>query len=168
MNHSITLTATVGLLIALAGCASTTTSSSDAQPNATITVGSTLDATAGSGSAVRAWADNGGSTALADISTDLSKVSTDLNSRDLTALQTSCAKLTADVETDQAGAAVPDKTATIEWNLALTHLQKAASSCTMAASANDPSQLDAMSSELSIGLDHFNAFNARLHQLVGG
>ncbi|WP_037606243.1 hypothetical protein [Streptacidiphilus rugosus] len=148
----------------LAGCAS---SSAPATPAATTPDAATPSASLDPATALHAWADDGGSAALSTIGSDLTDVSNALGQSDLTGAQAPCAKLTADVETDQAGTPVPDKAAAAEWSLMLSHLQAAAADCTTAAATGDSTKLDEASAELSIGGNHLTAFTNRFKQVTG-
>lgn len=168
MRPTLILTMAAALL-ALAGCSSSSTpaSSAAASPISSATSDAVPSTSLNPADGVRAWASGGGSAFLTDLGSDLTKVQSDYDKTDMTALVTSCAKLTSDIETAQAGSTIPDKAASTEWSLALTHLQKAAQDCTDGASSGDQASFDQMTAEMSIGINHFDSFNKRLTAITG-
>ncbi|WP_234539426.1 hypothetical protein [Streptomyces shenzhenensis] len=115
---------------------------------------------------VRAWASAGGTDMLSTLAKSLSQVDKDSHPVDLAALQTSCAQLTADVEAAQGEAPMPDETLAKRWKLALDHLGKSASACTVGAASEDQASFDLMSAEMSIGNDHLNAVVKRINEIT--
>lgn len=116
---------------------------------------------------LRAWADAGGNDTLKALMKSLGQVAKDSDPVDLPALQTSCAQLTADVEAATEEAPMPDAKLAKRWKLALDHLGKSASACTVGAASEDQASFDLMSAEMSIGTAHLNAVVKRIGEITG-
>lgn len=97
----------------------------------------------------------------------LKQVDKDSDPVDLAALQTSCAQLTADIEAAAEEDPMPDETLAKRWKLALDHLGKSASACTVGAASEDQASFDLMAAEMSIGTDHLNAVVKRVGEITG-
>ncbi|MFF1770484.1 hypothetical protein [Streptomyces sp. NPDC058249] len=147
-------------MLMLTGCGGTS-----ATPEQPATTSASASPSTDPAAKVRAWADAGGTDTLGTIAKSLGQVDKDSHPVDLAALQTSCAQLTADVEAAQGEDPMPDKTLAKRWKLALDHLGKSASACTVGAASEDQASFDLMSAEMSIGTEHLNAVVKRINEI---
>ncbi|MEU0783270.1 hypothetical protein ABZ341_17065 [Streptomyces sp. NPDC006173] len=148
-------------MLLLAGCGGTSATAEDPA-----TTSAPARASADPAAQLRAWADGGGNDTLGTLMKSLGKVDKDSHPVDLTALQSSCAQLTADVEAAAGEDPMPDETLAKRWNLALDHLGKSASACTVGAASEDQASFDLMSAEMSIGNEHLNAVVKRINEIT--
>ncbi|MEV6016778.1 MULTISPECIES: hypothetical protein [unclassified Streptomyces] len=157
-------TTTVALSLLLAACGGGTS----AAPHQWATPSTSTSASPSTDTAtkVRAWADAGGFDSLNTLAKSLGQVEKDSDPVDLAALQTSCAQLTADVEGIAQEDPMPDEKLAARWKLALDHLGKSASACTVGANSEDQASFDLMAAEMSIGTDHLDAVAKRVNQIA--
>ncbi|MEU8591326.1 hypothetical protein AB0C59_30680 [Streptomyces sp. NPDC048664] len=154
----------VALALMFTGCGGQNATSKQQSAPTTASPSPTLDLAA----KVRAWAEEGGTDTLNTLAKRLGKVDKDSHPVNLVGLQDSCAQLTADVETAQGEAPMPDVTLDKRWKLALYHLGKSASACTVGAASGDQASFDLMSAEMSIGNEHLNAVAKRINEITVG
>lgn len=155
-------TTSVALALMLTGCGGESATPKQQPTTATASASPSLDPAA----KVRAWANEGGTDTLNTLTKGLGKVDKDSHPVDLAGLQDSCAQLTADVETAQGEAPMPDETLAKRWKLALDHLGKSATACTVGAASEDQASFDLMSAEMSIGNEHLNAVVKRINEIT--
>ncbi|MEU0433710.1 hypothetical protein ABZ153_19120 [Streptomyces sp. NPDC006290] len=147
-------------MLLLTGCGATR-----ATPEQPATTSASASPSTDPAAKVRAWADAGGFDSLDTLSTSLGQVEKDSDPVDLTALQTSCAQLTADVEAIAQEDPMPDEKLAARWKLALDHLGKSASACTVGAASEDQASFDLMAAEMSIGTKHLDAVVKRITEI---
>ncbi|MGW3913173.1 hypothetical protein ACWEBX_16900 [Streptomyces sp. NPDC005070] len=155
-------TTAVALALTLTGCGSTSATPEQAT---TTSASASASASADTATKVRAWADAGGFDSLDTLAKSLGQVEKDSDPVDLEALQTSCAQLTADVEGAAEEDPIPDKESAARWKLALDHLGKSASACTVGANSEDQASFDLMSAEMAIGTKHLDAVAKRITEI---
>ncbi|MER5467206.1 hypothetical protein [Streptomyces sp. NPDC002685] len=148
------------LVLALTGCGGTS-----ATPKQPATTSASASPSTAPADKMLAWADAGGFDTLDTLMKSLGQVDKDSDPVDLAALQTSCAQLTADVEAAAEEDPMPDETLANRWKLALDHLGKSASACTVGAASEDQASFDLMDAEMSIGNKHLNAVVKRINEI---
>lgn len=153
----------VATVLLLTGCGSATTT-----PEKAVRTTASASPSADPAAELLAWADAGGSDTLSTLSASLGQVDKDSHPADVVALQDSCAKLTADVEAALGEDPMPDEAMARRWNLALDHLGKSASACTVGAASDDQASFDLMAAEMSIGNEHLNAVVKQINELTAG
>ncbi|MET7983025.1 hypothetical protein [Streptomyces sp. NPDC005281] len=156
-------TTAVALVLTLTSCGGT----SAAPEQSTTSASASASPSADPATKLRAWADAGGTDTLGVLMKGLKQVDKDSDPVDLAALQTSCAQLTADIEAAAEEDPMPDETLAKRWKLALDHLGKSASACTVGAASEDQASFDLMAAEMSIGTDHLNAVVKRVGEITG-
>ncbi|MFF4534639.1 hypothetical protein [Streptomyces aureus] len=150
------------LAVLLTGCGGTSAApEQSAAPSTSAPASPTTD----TATRVRAWADAGGFDTLGTLAKSLGQVDKDSDPVDLAALQTSCAQLTADVEAAAEEDPMPDDKLAARWRLALEHLGKSASACTVGAASEDQSSFDLMAAEIAIGIKHLDAVSKRINEI---
>ncbi|MCX5008551.1 hypothetical protein OHB05_39030 [Streptomyces sp. NBC_00638] len=156
-------TTAVVLTFLLVGCGGT---SAVPEQLATPSTSAAASPTVDTATKVRAWADAGGFDSLDTLVKSLGQVEKDSDPVDLAALQTSCAQLTADVEAIAEEDPMPDDKLAARWKLALDHLGKSASACTVGAASGDQASFDLMAAEMSIGNEHLDAVAKQITEIA--
>jgi hypothetical protein len=113
-----------------------------------------------------AWRDGGGSETLQKLVDNLTAVDEASDPIDFDGLREACSTLTADIETAQLGAPIPDEDTNNSWNLALDHLAKSATACTNGAVSESQDDFDLMASEMDIGIKHLDAVNKNIDEAL--
>ncbi|MFF3409513.1 hypothetical protein ACFYW8_25560 [Streptomyces sp. NPDC002742] len=157
-------TTAVALSFLFAGCGG----GISAAPEQAATPSTSASARPSTGTAtkVHAWAEAGGFDSLDTLTKSLRQVEKDSDPVNLAALQTSCAQLTADVEAIAQEDPMPDDKLAARWKLALDHLGKSASACTVGANSEDQASFDLMAAEMSIGNEHLDAVATRINEIA--
>ncbi|MEU4087571.1 hypothetical protein [Streptomyces aureus] len=60
---------------------------------------------------------------------------------------------------------MPDDKLAARWRLALEHLGKSASACTVGAASEDQASFDLMAAEMAIGIKHLDAVSKRINEI---
>lgn len=163
MNTRAVATAilTVGLLLTACGTRTQPSTVGESSPTPPASVSPSKDAL----QQMIEWRDNGGSTTLATLMTDLAAVDEDSRPVDLAGLRDSCSTLTADLEAARGGTPMPHPATAQRWNLALDHLAASAKACTDGAVSGEQASFDLMASEMDIGIKHMEAVAKQIGEL---
>lgn len=163
----------VAVLLAVAGCSSSTSKPAAApQTSATTSVAAPATPTTPSAQNIKAaiatWYNSGGGTRITAISADSKSASGSSSGLDIATLRTACTALQHDVESAQAYAPIPDAKMQSAWSSALAQYARAAGDCIAGIDSMDATVVSRAGSELTAASGFMDQATTRAQELNGG